>query len=118
MPCPKPEALTPENCAKVVKCLNPNPVHHLNLTVLSVLLFQNQHLVQDLLHPLVPKPVCPTCPTPKEGKCPSPERCPPAHECPKSYNIKYIKVPVVKSDPYLNLIETLFSPKIHLLQSY
>ena len=49
----------------------------------------------------VPKdPICPKCPTPPElGKCPDPERCPPAKNCPKCYSVKYVKVPVVKSEP-------------------
>ena len=66
----------------------------------------------------VPKdPVCPKCPeAPKQGSCPEPERCPPAKNCPKCYSVKYVKVPVVKSEPPLkpqketifpqNLIET------------
>ena len=66
----------------------------------------------------VPKdPVCPKCPeAPKLGGCPEPERCPPAKNCPKCYSVKYVKVPVVKSEPPLkpqketifpqNLIET------------
>ena len=49
----------------------------------------------------VPKdPVCPKCPeAPVQGKCPEPERCPPAKDCPKCYSVKYVKVPVVKSEP-------------------
>ena len=49
----------------------------------------------------VPKdPVCPKCPeAPKQGSCPEPERCPPAKNCPKCYSVKYVKVPVVKSEP-------------------
>lgn len=67
--------------------------------------------------PPCPTPVCPTCPeTVKQGKCPAPERCDPTKECPKCYDIKYIKTPVVKSEPLpkpdketifpANLIET------------
>ena len=45
-------------------------------------------------------PVCPKCPEPPDiGKCPEPERCPPSKDCPKCYGVKYIKVPVVKSEP-------------------
>ena len=99
--CPKPEALTPENCAKVVKCPEPKPCPpppKLNCPQCPSIP-EPAPCPRPPPPPPCPKPVCPTCPTPKEGKCPSPERCPPAHECPKSYNIKYIKVPVVKSEP-------------------
>ena len=36
---------------------------------------------------------------PDKGKCPRPTRCPPAQNCPKCYGVKYLKVPVVKSEP-------------------
>ena len=48
-----------------------------------------------------PPPKCPElkCPSPpKQGKCPQPERCPPTQNCPKCYDVKYLKVPVVKSE--------------------
>lgn len=46
------------------------------------------------------EPVCPKCPEPpKLGSCPEPERCPPSKDCPKCYSVKYVKVPVVKSEP-------------------
>jgi hypothetical protein len=48
-----------------------------------------------------PPPKCPElkCPAPpKQGKCPQPERCPPTQNCPKCYDVKYLKVPVVKSE--------------------
>ena len=51
--------------------------------------------------PPCPKPVCPTCPEPpKPGKCPTVGRCPPSEDCPKCYGVKYVKVPVVKSEPF------------------
>ena len=50
--------------------------------------------------PKCPETTCPPCPKPKQkGDCPAPERCPPAQNCPKCYDVKYIKVPVVKSEP-------------------
>ena len=99
--CPKPEPLTQENCAKVVKCPPPKPCPpppEVNCPKCPPLP-EPAPCPRPPPPPPCPKPVCPTCPTPKEGKCPTPERCPPAHECPKTYNIKYIKVPVVKNEP-------------------
>jgi hypothetical protein len=52
--------------------------------------------------PKVEMPKCPElkCPEiPPQGKCPEPERCPPVKDCPKCYDVKYMKVPVVKSEP-------------------
>ena len=50
--------------------------------------------------PKCPETNCPPCPKPKQkGDCPAPERCPPAQNCPKCYDVKYLKVPVVKSEP-------------------
>ena len=99
--CPKPEPLTPENCAKVVKCPEPKPCPPPPKMICPKCppLPEPAPCPRPPPPPPCPKPVCPTCPTPKEGKCPTPERCPPAQECPKLYDVKYIKVPVVKSEP-------------------
>jgi hypothetical protein len=99
--CPKPEPLTQENCAKVVKCPEPKPCPPPPQVTCPQCppLPEPAPCPRPPPPPPCPKPVCPTCPTNKEGKCPTPERCPPAHECPKLYDVKYIKVPVVKSEP-------------------
>lgn len=99
--CPKPEPLTPENCAKVVKCPEPKPCPPPPKVTCPQCppIPEPAPCPRPPPPPPCPKPVCPTCPTPKEGKCPEPERCPPSQDCPKCYGVKYIKVPVVKSEP-------------------
>lgn len=111
--CPKPEPLTPENCAKVVKCPDPKPCPPPpKLTCPQCpTIPEPAPCPRPPPPPPCPKPVCPTCPTPKEGKCPTPERCPPAQECPKLYDVKYIKVPVVKSEPMAKPDRNTIFPK-------
>ena len=111
--CPKPEPLTPENCAKVVKCPEPKPCPPPPQVTCPKCppIPEPAPCPRPPPPPPCPKPVCPTCPTPKEGKCPTPERCPPAHECPKLYDVKYIKVPVVKSEPMAKPDRNTIFPK-------
>mgnify|MGYP000932399581 CR=1 FL=1 len=99
--CPPPDPLTPEKCAGIIKCPEPKPCPPPPKVMCPKCpsIPEPAPCPRPPPPPPCPKPVCPTCPTPKEGKCPVPERCPPAQEAAKCYGVKYIKVPVVKSEP-------------------
>uniref|UniRef100_A0A6C0J7A4 Uncharacterized protein n=1 Tax=viral metagenome TaxID=1070528 RepID=A0A6C0J7A4_9ZZZZ len=99
--CPKPDPLTPEKCAGIIKCPSPKPCPPPPNVVCPQCpsIPEPAPCPRPPLPPPCPKPLCPTCPDPKEGKCPTPERCPPSQNCPKCYGVKYVKVPVVKSEP-------------------
>ena len=122
--CPKPEPCPEKKCPEV-KCPEPDPAVYIKRSELPP--DWNKKCPEPPpppppcprmpVPPPCPTPVCPACPVPpKQGKCPPPERCDPAKECPKCYDIKYIKTPVVKSEPLpkpdkqtifpANLIET------------
>ena len=68
--CPKPEPCPVPQCPDVKPCPAPLPC---------------------------PVTKCPKIP--QKGQCPRPTRCPPSKDCPKCYGVKYVKVPVVKSEP-------------------
>ena len=86
-PCPAPpKCPEPKECPPPPKCREPEPCPE----------------PPKLVCPKVEVPKCPEvkCPVvPKQGKCPEPQRCPPVKDCPKCYDVKYMKVPVVKSEP-------------------
>lgn len=100
--CPPPDPLTPEKCAGVIKCPEPKPCPPPPEKVCPKCppIPQPAPCPRPPPPPPCPKPTCPTCPKPKkQGDCPKPERCPPSQDCPKCYGVKYVKVPVVKSEP-------------------
>lgn len=100
--CPPPDPLTPEKCAGIIKCPEPKPCPPPPEKICPRCppILEPSPCPRPPLPPPCPKPTCPICPKPKEvGKCPSTERCPPSQDCPKCYGVKYVKVPVVKSEP-------------------
>tara|TARA_B100000674_G_scaffold306341_1_gene254444 strand:- start:253 stop:1686 length:1434 start_codon:yes stop_codon:yes gene_type:complete len=100
--CPPPDPLTPEKCAGIIKCPEPKPCPAPPKVTCPKCppIPEPAPCPRPPPPPPCPKPTCPTCPKPKtQGDCPKPERCPPAQDCPKCYGVKYVKVPVVKSEP-------------------
>lgn len=100
--CPPPDPLTPEKCAGIIKCPEPKPCPAPPKVTCPKCppIPEPAPCPRPPPPPPCPKPVCPTCPKPKtQGDCPKPERCPPSQDCPKCYGVKYVKVPVVKSEP-------------------
>ena len=100
--CPPPDPLTPEKCAGVIKCPEPKPCPPPPEKICPRCppIPQPAPCPRPPPPPACPKPTCPSCPKPKtKGECPKPERCPPSQDCPKCYGVKYVKVPVVRSEP-------------------
>jgi len=107
-PCPKPECPPPppineETCRGVVKCPAPKacpPPPKIEMPKCPPIP-EPIPCPRPPPPPPCPKPTCPTCPAPPPpGKCPTMGRCPPSEDCPKCYGVKYVKVPVVKSEPF------------------
>ncbi len=122
--CPPPDPLTPEKCAGIIKCPEPKPCPPPPKVMCPKCpsIPEPAPCPRPPPQPPCPKPVCPTCPNPNEGSCPKPERCPPSQDCPKCYGVKYVKVPVVKSEPLPNPERQTIFPqdtiKTKLLRQY
>jgi hypothetical protein len=121
--CPKPEPCPEPKCPPQEPCPEPDPAIWIKRSELPPNWNKDCPPREECAPcprppppPKCPEPVCPACPQQKSGACPQPERCPPAQDCPKCYDVKYLKVPVVKSEPLprpnketifpTNLIET------------
>jgi len=92
--CPKPKPC-PELKCPPQKVIEPDPKIYIKRSELPVGWNKECPPKEEC-----PELKCAPCPEPKKpGDCPAPERCAPSEKCPKCYDVKYVKVPVVKSEP-------------------